>query len=431
MMERWEKSQERRREVVLLHNHNHNHNQNPSFSSTLLDSIYRSIDEPNGNINNLKEAEAEEEELIFYKETSMMMMKKKKQQQQQQQQVSSCNTTSTHEARWTTEHVQDWRVPISTELQNPKMMNIKPIKTKINNIIPLSSSSSSSSQEKVANNKPKSSTTSSSTSINNININGSFVKTRSKAMKLYSDLKKVKQPISPGGKLATFLNSIFSTAGNAKKPKISTSLSSSSNSNSSSSYSNSNFSSSKFDQQTPSCSSTSSFSRSCLSKTPSSSRANVKRSVRFYPVSVIVDEDSKPCGHKNLHETNSSSTSTKLVSELIEVRVMEENRRVVEAAKELLKNYHKKKEEYEHVINNGGGGGGGDMEIDLHLDLEDDDDDDDDLASCASSDLFELDNLSVVGVDNINHQIRYREELPVYETTYVRANRAIANAFIL
>ena len=51
---------------------------------------------------------------------------------------------------------------------------------------------------------------------------GGFVKTKSRALKIYGDLKKVKQPISPGGRLASFLNSLF-TAGAAKKAKISSS----------------------------------------------------------------------------------------------------------------------------------------------------------------------------------------------------------------
>ncbi|XWS10915.1 hypothetical protein CRYUN_Cryun38cG0039400 [Craigia yunnanensis] len=82
---------------------------------------------------------------------------------------------------------------------------------------------------------------------------GGFVRTKSKALKIYSDLKKVKQSISPGGRLASFLNSLF-TAGNAKKVKI----------NSSSGYEERK---SKSEQATSTCSSASSFSRSSLCKT--------------------------------------------------------------------------------------------------------------------------------------------------------------------
>ena len=54
---------------------------------------------------------------------------------------------------------------------------------------------------------------------------------------------------------------------------------------------------------------------------------------------------------------------------------------------------------------------------------EDDEDDDDDIQSCSSSDLFELDHL--VGAR------RYQEELPVYETTNLETNKAIANGLCL
>lgn len=66
---------------------------------------------------------------------------------------------------------------------------------------------------------------------------------------------------------------------------------------------------------------------------------------------------------------------------------------MIEAAKELIRTYRENK------------------------DVEEEDDD---AASCASSDLFELDNLSSIGIE------RYREELPVYETTRLNTNRIIS-----
>ncbi|KAJ7011589.1 protein BIG GRAIN 1-like B [Populus alba x Populus x berolinensis] len=236
---------------------------------------------------------------------------------------------------------------------------------------------------------------------------GSFVKTKSKALKIYGDLKKVKQPISPGRRLASFLNSLFTT-GNAKKAKISTP---------GGSYEERKLKS----EQASTCSSASSFSRSCLSKTPSSrggklsSNNGAKRSVRFYPVSVIVDEDCRPCGHKNLYGSDRQEMSK------LKLHVMNENRRIEEVARDLLKNYQKKKEEqFDH------------MSTDLCNDNthqacseEEEEESDDDIASCASSDLFELDNLSVIGIE------RYREELPVYETTHLGTNRAIASGLFL
>ncbi|KAL0415055.1 UNVERIFIED_CONTAM: protein BIG GRAIN 1-like A [Sesamum latifolium] len=251
---------------------------------------------------------------------------------------------------------------------------------------------------------------------------GGFSKTKSRALKIYGDLKKVKQPISPGSKLAGFLNSLF-TGGNLKKPKIA---------------GNGDIDSPSLKSTNAStCSSASSFSRSCLSKTPSSrgkSSAGTKRSVRFSPVSVIVDEDCQPCGHKSLHESNNNRKQTSnyevaknnirtVIKEELMVHVMEKNRRVEEVARDLLRNYHRKNHQigYEHEppfdqlhVKN------------LVLDQEEEEEELEDSASYASSDLFELDNLSAIGMDQ-----RYREELPVYETTHLHKNRAIANGLIL
>ena len=241
-------------------------------------------------------------------------------------------------------------------------------------------------------------------------------KTKSKALKiLYGELKKAKQPISPGAKLASFLNSLFTSSGNAKKAKVSTTTTTTTTST----YrpvlipvatDRTADTKSAAQQQQPgsTCSSASSFSRSCLSKTPSS-RSGAKRSVRFCPVSVIVDEDCRPCGHKNLHEGEESNGKNR--SEELRLHVMQESRRVEELERDLLKNYQKKSEvQFDDV---------------MHYEDEEEEEDDDDVASCASSDLFELDNLSAIGIE------RYREELPVYETTHFNTNRAIANGFIL
>ncbi|XP_010465275.1 PREDICTED: protein BIG GRAIN 1-like A [Camelina sativa] len=223
---------------------------------------------------------------------------------------------------------------------------------------------------------------------------GGFLRTKSKALKIYSDLKKVKQPISPGGRLATFLNSLFTNAAatNPKKQQRKKTTSSVEETVHSSS--------------TTTCSSASSFSRSCLSKTPSSSGKS-KRSVRFCPVNVILDEDSTstipmPYAYNNrLYGSNEAKRD-----------VMEEHRRVIEAAKDLLRTYHNKNKVTTTTY---------DDDINI-TNVEDDDD----ALSCASSDLFELENLSAIGIE------RYREELPVYETTRLdNMNRAIATGLLV
>ena len=200
-----------------------------------------------------------------------------------------------------------------------------------------------------------------------------------------------------------FLNSLF-IAGAAKKAKISSSEDSTPERKSKSGH-------------TSTCSTTSSFSRSCLSKTPSTRGKlsnGAKRSVRFYPVSVIVDEDCRPCGQKCLYEGDEPVRPVKkFINEDIKLKLnLDHNRRVEEAARDLLKNYQKKNESYLRQSANNEG-------------FDDEEDDDDDAASYASSDLFELDNLSAIGID------RYREELPVYETTRMDRNRAIASGLIL
>ncbi|KAE8728608.1 Detected protein of unknown function [Hibiscus syriacus] len=216
---------------------------------------------------------------------------------------------------------------------------------------------------------------------------GGFIKTKSKAMKIYSDLKKVKQPISPGGKLASFITSLF-TSGSPKNPKKSMS-----------------------EKPTSTCSSASSFSRSCLSTTKVNAGTRTKRSVRFCPVSLILDEDSRSCGElKICHENElrlQASMRKPVTKKEIEYRFIEENRRVAEAARELLNSYQKKKKEEFDTRDVGGDGG-----------------DDDDAASYASSDLFELDNLSAIGNE------RYLEELPAYGTTHFDTNRAISKGLI-
>lgn len=264
---------------------------------------------------------------------------------------------------------------------------------------------------------------------------GGFSKTKSRALKIYGDLKKAKQPISPGGRLASFLNSLFTAGGNTKKAKIS---SSSSNDDDDITSASGRKLLKPANASSMTCSSASSFSRSCLSKTPSSSRGKssngggttTKRSVRFYPVSVIVDEDCQPCGQKSLYDHDKQSlrtTTTSIISsEELKFHIMEKNRRVEEAARDLLRNYQRKKVETHDIIDARDAHTKKDQVFPRVDDVDGaDEEDEEDAASYASSDLFELDNLSAIGME------RYREELPVYETTHLDTNRAIANGLIL
>lgn len=257
-------------------------------------------------------------------------------------------------------------------------------------------------------------------------IDESLIKSKSSASKIYNNLKKVKQPISPGGRLSSFINSLF-FAGSAKKAKNPSSIAS---------YSVGTCErKSKSVQALSTCSSASTFSRSCLSKNSPSTREKlrngVKRTVRFYPVSVIVDEDCKPCGHKSLYDKNEEEdlsslmavsvprawkigkSPTKKVEEENKGELLKRSRRVEEAAMEFLKEYRQNQMKNDLIRRDIG-------------DFYFKDHDDDDVASDASSDLFELDHLAVIGNG------KYQEhELPVYETTHVHKNLAINNGLIV
>lgn len=222
-------------------------------------------------------------------------------------------------------------------------------------------------------------------------------KTKSRAMRLYGYLKKGNQPNSPGGRLASFLISLFSTA-NGRKSKMTSPCTGGlddaiAHNNRKPSVSTS--------------SSATSYSRSCLSKTPSSSgklTAGMKRSVRFYPAS-----DSQPRVRKSLHGDRSDSPVVNFGANL----VVEKNRRIEQSTRNLLKNYHKKVEYvFDSIKNN--------VNVSVKGDRDGNGDDDDD-ASYSSSDLFELDHL---GIDPC------MQELPLYETTSVDVNRAIANGLV-
>ncbi|XP_012851107.1 PREDICTED: uncharacterized protein LOC105970829 [Erythranthe guttata] len=167
-----------------------------------------------------------------------------------------------------------------------------------------------------------------------------YTRTKSKAMKIYGELKKVKEPISPGGKIVNFFNSIFSPRNPKQKQTTVEEWSSS-------------IRKSRSMRDPPTTS-----SKSCLIKNPSSSICNKsKRSVKF-------DE--------NEYSVNSSMPSVKS--------------RLIKKSVELFEN-------------------------------ESDGDD----MSCASSDLFELENIGSYG----------GEELPVYGTTSIKMNRAIACGFAM
>ncbi|KAJ4882981.1 Uncharacterized protein Rs2_33074 [Raphanus sativus] len=199
-----------------------------------------------------------------------------------------------------------------------------------------------------------------------------------------SNQKKPKTPASPGVRIVNFINSLFSN-------KQSTAVKSYPRKTS---YDDSEFVRKPTDyyyHASTTCSSASSFSRSCLNRSSEkSSDRMVKRSVRFSPVNVIVPES-----RSYVEDYLSNGYVRKSVKKDAEDGG---RRSVEEIAREFLRDYHKN-----HHDN-------GLSKINAFEDYEEDDDDD--LASDSSSDLFELD---LVGT---HHHNLYGDELPVYETTF-------------
>ncbi|KAK3040412.1 hypothetical protein RJ639_026817 [Escallonia herrerae] len=347
----------------------------PSFSSTLLDSIFRSIDEPNGEEQQQQRQQEQQEEFVLCKQTATMRRKHSStstlREELAEEEFASLRRAIMHEG---------WMETRSNSTRNSRHFS--------------SSSDSSSGGGAFSSSSETESFACGSTPNSSIlamqrqnqarpgvlarpersDRAKRFMKTtRTRALKLYGDLKKVKQPISPGGRISTFLNSIFNSS-NVKKQKLEEGMSSFQRSRS-------------VKDSTATCLSAS--RSSCLSK----SRLNCdgsKRTVKFYPVSVIVGEDCQPCGHKSIYEGDPSLMPLPKVKKN---RFMEKS---TVARRFNFRDFHEK----------------------------DGEDDDDDAESCSSSDLFELE-IDGVGIG------AYREELPVYGTTSLKTNQAIAHGFIL
>lgn len=367
----------------------------PSFSSSLLDSIYRSIDE----------SKAEEKDLSYITQTTMSKKK----------QSSAGNSGSKEDKEMCNLRraimIESWVEKQS--IHGSVLSNSASSSSESSSGAACSSSETDSSYKQRSKQKPLRTGASAHDcnymQFEKTNLDGNqqkpkresgagFTKTKLKALKIYGELKKVKQPISPGGRIASFLNSIFNS-GNVKKAKMC--------------YVGAVEDVSSEHVSKSACSSASTFSRSCLSKPPSSSRSKhssgAKRSVRFYPVSVILGEDSQPCGQKRVYEEDPSLMPLPTIQNFVRSSslksgfknlVAEKGNGVERSAQDLIRGL-----------------------CDLNEVEDDDEDDEDDADSYSSSDLFELDHLVGIG--------RYREELPVYETTNIRTNHAIANGLIL
>ncbi|URD94063.1 hypothetical protein MUK42_00763 [Musa troglodytarum] len=369
-MERWERPPHRR-----------SRSKNPSFSSSLLDAIYRSIDEEHADKNSHLGAPDRSSN-----------HKKREGQPMPAPCIDRC-------------HCRSRTTPPGSEraANRPSLTDYRRHGSIARGSVTLTScsSSSSSSTTTTAAVSRTSSSTGFSSSSDAESIRSDCIprphhptpekKTKkSKCGSIRSGLRGLRKsrtpdaasmaapsPASPGARLASFLNALFASAGNPKKPKTSTHA-----------VATTAAAGCGGSEDSACSSSASSCRRSCLSKAPAmadrrrgSGAEAGKRSVRFYPVSVIVDEDSRPCGHKRLQDDTEGAAAP-----------------VAARVEELLT------------------AAGADVEAEEEEEVG---------GSESSSDLFELENLTVVMRGG-----GYRDELPVYETTDLSTNRAIAQGLI-
>ncbi|XAR67118.1 hypothetical protein NMG60_11013554 [Bertholletia excelsa] len=379
-MNGWERSLREER-----YPHHQQRRKTQSFSSSLLDAIYRSIDESNCD---------EADESVLHREPTAARMKKQR------------NSNSKRNSALDDEESLRRAIMIEKWMENENRSHVSQSYRLYNSTSSSSDSScggvfSSSETESGYKDgiKPTSLTLPRPKQVRGASSarsefeqtpkrEGRLMKTKSKALKIYGDLKKVKQPISPGRRITNFLNSLFNSRNvkNAKRESL---------------EDLSSVRKSRSVRDTTTCSLSSSFSRSCLSKPPSSraklsSNNGSKRSVRFCSVGVIVDEDSRPCGHKYIYEEDPSLMPTPIIRKIADSSRLKSQLKSTDACQ--LSDFH---------------------------DDDHDEQEEDDGMSCTSSDLFELENIGGVGVR------AYREELPVYGTTTLKTQHAIANGWFL
>ncbi|KAG4970218.1 hypothetical protein JHK82_035910 [Glycine max] len=369
----------------------------PSFSSSLLDAIYRSIDESKSNLHDDQQLGLHHHDQTTHSFTSEKGGKKERMNLRRAVML------------------EDWMEKHGSHSLNAQLLNSSSSSSECSSAGGIFSSSETDTTTTLTLKKQRPARLTSEKkkkkqdrimSSEKQNKESGFTRTKLRALKIYGELnQRVKQPISPGSRIASFLSSIFNSQ-NVKKAKMC--------------YAGAVEDVSFEHKSNSPCFSSipSSFSRrSCMSKTPSSAKKSnnneVKRSVRFYPVSVILGEDSEPqssyhkCNIIYESEPNLGVRSSSIKELKKNTARGNENGAEEAAARGFVKGYR----------NSGQG------EFDFRGFYDDDDEDDDDDVSCSSSDLFELDHL--IGA------ARYQEELPVYETTNLETNKAIASGLCL
>ncbi|TKV97912.1 hypothetical protein SEVIR_9G525500v4 [Setaria viridis] len=290
----------------------------PSFSSTLLDAIYKSMDEPDAAAAATTKKQSQDLHYSYYYKASLAGSYRAGRA------ASAVATPGPHATTSSSSECSSYGGFSSSEAESSQHRRLRPIRTSVA-AAGEAPAPAPEKTKKAAKNKP-----------------GANIRAK---------LRDLRKPASPGARLAGFLNAIFNGKRAPPTPPSASRAAAASES---------------------ACSSASSYSRSCLSKTPST-RGQPKRTVRF------MDSD-----------TEAAAAVPAAGTERRRVQVG-----VVELERMLL---HR-------------------MEMDS---------DEDDESSDASSDLFELENFAAVA-PAAGGAGAYRDELPVYETTRVVLNRAIGH----
>ncbi|KAJ1298564.1 hypothetical protein BS78_01G463000 [Paspalum vaginatum] len=291
----------------------------PSFSSTLLDAIYKSMDEPDAGGVTAAAAKKQSHDLhhysYYYKASLAGSYRDRDRARPAHATTSSSSDCSSYGGF------------SSSEAESSQRRRLRPIRTSVAGGEPPAPAPAPDKRAAKPAKKP----------------GGASIRAK---------LRDLRKPASPGARLAGFLNAIFNGRRGGGAPPTPPSAAS------------------RAAAADSACSTaSSSYSRSCLSKTPST-RGQPKRTVRF------LDSD-----------TDAPAAAPPDERRRVQVGVVELERMLL----------HR-------------------MEVDS-------DDDDDDDSSDASSDLFDLENFAAVAPD----AAAYRDELPVYETTRVVLNRAIGH----
>ncbi|CAM0871552.1 unnamed protein product [Alopecurus aequalis] len=291
------------------------HADQPSFSSTLLDAIYKSMEDEPGNAGDeAATKKKQQQEALHYNSYYYRPSLAGSYRARAPAPGPHATTSSSSEC-------SSYGGFSSSEAESSNHRRLRPIRTTVSGGAPTAPAPEKKSKKPAA---------------------GASIRAKLR------DLRG--KPASPGARLAGFLNTIF--AGKRGAPHTPPSA------RTAAEYA---------------CSSASSYSRSCLSKTPSTRGQQANRTVRF------MDSDS---------EAPSSAPG------------LADRRRVpVQAVEQMLLRR-------------------------MEMESDEDDDDEDEESSDASSDLFELENFAAVVAPP---GAGFSDELPVYETTRVVLNRGIGH----